>query len=109
MQHDTVANWRLYCAPYDLKAFWDAIKKMREQNGVEAIHARMGQVTDGPGATTDWWKNRIHKTEIAGHCRTRADRWPFVCNPGNQWVFAKHERLPTTSVGLMTLLGCESC
>ena len=22
---------------------------MREQNGVEAIHARMGQVTDGPG------------------------------------------------------------
>ena len=48
----TVANWRLYCAPYDLRARKAAVDKIRESQGVnrdiEAIRAKYKEFNDGP-------------------------------------------------------------
>lgn len=45
----TVANWRLYCAPYDLHASKAAVDKIRKADGdIEAIRAKYKEFNDGP-------------------------------------------------------------
>jgi len=48
----TVANWRLYCAPYDVQA-WSAelekqLKTAGENRSLDALRKRLKSITDGP-------------------------------------------------------------